>query len=102
MIPSYAFLCGVSGAFVVYCLMYRDSRIKDFVESPGERWPVLIVDLFLFLACGGLVAALGVEPRTSKEAFTAGCAWQGLSGGLVAGIELQALKSQFTRRRGRS
>jgi hypothetical protein len=90
-LPLYAaFGIGTAGAFVVYCLLYRDSRISAVWSSPREKWPILVFDLIIFLICGGLVAAFYAEPTTLKQAFTAGCAWQGLAGSLFAGTELRA------------
>ena len=88
--PFTAFGIGTAGAFVVYCLLYRDSRISAVYNNPREKWPILVVDLVIYLICGGLVATFYAEPTTLKQAFTAGCAWQGLAGSLFAGTELRA------------
>jgi hypothetical protein len=87
-----AFFVGVAGAFVVYCLMYRESRMLTFLADPRRKWPVLVFDLVLYLSCGGLVAAFYAEPKSLREAFIAGCAWQGIAGSLVAGAEMKAYR----------
>jgi len=74
----------------VYCLLYRESRIADFIKSPSKKWPLLVVDLVLYLTCGGLSAAFFGEPKRYKDAFTSGCAWQGIIGSVMAGAELEA------------
>jgi hypothetical protein len=89
-----AFWVGVVGAGVVYYLLYRDTRILEFLNHPKENWRVLCFDLFFFLTCAGALSALWGEPKTMKEAFTTGCTWQGLAGALLAGTELKILKNR--------
>jgi hypothetical protein len=97
--PATAFAVGVAGAFVVYCLLYRGSRISSVLANPRKKWPLLVVDIVIYLICGGLVATFYAEPKTLKEAFTAGCAWQGLAGSLFAGTELKAYKKFASRKK---
>jgi hypothetical protein len=93
------FGCGVAGAFVTYCLIYRETRIRDFTEAPAEHWVVLFVDLFIFLGCGGLLASFMSDPQTStRQAFITGCSWQGILGGILSGAELRAMKKAQTKR----
>ena len=87
-----AFPIGVAGAFVVYYLLYRETRFLAFIQNPRQNWRVLVFDLVVYLVCGGLVTLFLVEPKTAKDAFIGGCAWQGLVGGALAGTELKALK----------
>jgi hypothetical protein len=101
--PAMSFLAkfgsGVAGAFVTYCLIYRETRIKDFTEAPAEHWVVLFVDLFIFLGCGGLLASFMADPQTTtRQAFITGCSWQGILGGILSGAELRAMKKAQTRR----
>jgi hypothetical protein len=91
-----AFGQGVAGSFVAYCLIYRETRLREIAEAPKERWIVLFVDLFIFLCCGGLIASLGIEARNTREAFMAGCSWQGIVGGVFSRVELQAMKKAQT------
>ena len=83
---------GLAGAFVVYCLLYRDTRFKEFIHDPRGKWKLLAFDLVIYLICGGLVTLFVVEPKTPKEAFIGGCGWQGLAGAAIAGTELSALR----------
>jgi hypothetical protein len=92
---SHAFATGVAGAFVVYFVMYRETRLVEVFNDPAGKWRVLVFDLILYLMCGGLVALFWGEPKTLKEAFTTGCAWQGIAGGAMAGVELKALKGRL-------
>jgi hypothetical protein len=89
-----AFGIGVLGALLVYLLLYRDTRLNDFISDPKQRWKILVWDLTLYLLGGGLVSAFLVEPKTAKEAFMGGCTWQGLAGGLMAGTELKAFRER--------
>ena len=92
-LPWYqSFGIGTAGAFVVYCLMYRETRFAEFIENPREHWRVLFFDLVIYLGCGGLLTVFWAEPKTFKEAFTTGCAWQGIAGATFVGTELKALK----------
>ena len=84
MSRAHAFGVGILGALVVYALHYRDTRIADFLEDPARNWKELAFDLVIYFVCGGLVAAYFVEPKSDKEAFMGGAAWEGLAGGLLA------------------
>ena len=86
-----AFGSGVVGAFVVYAMLYRDTRFTQFTEAPFLNWRVLAFDLIVYLLCGGLVTAFWIEPASPREAFMAGCTWQGLVGGVLAGTEMKTL-----------
>ena len=93
--PGYqAFLSGLAGAFVAYALFYRETRFEEFLKSPARKWHVLAFDLGVYLLCGGLVTMFLVEPRTTKEAFIGGLAWQSIAGGIAAGREWRALRKQ--------
>jgi hypothetical protein len=94
-----SFWIGLAGAFVVYVLLYRDSRISEFADNPSQNWRVLVIDLVVYLGCGGLVTVFLVDPHTAKEAFIGGCGWQGLVGGALAGTELKALRKRTVRRK---
>ncbi len=89
------FLSGVAGAFVIYILMYRETRINEFLKNPGEKWMLVIVDFFLFLTAGGLVAMFALSKPTAKEAFIAGISWQGVVGGLFSSLEYTKLREQY-------
>jgi peptidoglycan/LPS O-acetylase OafA/YrhL len=84
----HAFLIGVLGAFVGYMVLYRKTRVDEFLKAPKQNWKILIFDLVVYLVCGGLVTAFLIGPYTPKDAFTGGLAWQGIVGGAVAGSEL--------------
>ena len=85
-----AFLVGMAGAFVVYMLYYRETRIRKVLEKPNRaNLRVLTFDLLVFLICGGLVTLLLISPESSKEAFMSGAGWQGLVGGAMKGIEVK-------------
>lgn len=90
------FLSGVAGAFVIYILMYRDTRIHDFLKNPTENWMMLFIDFFLFLMAGGLVAAFALSKPTTKEAFIAGISWQGVVGGIFSSIEYSKLEKDYS------
>lgn len=90
------FFSGVAGAFVVYILMYRETRIYDFLKNPGENWMMLFVDFFLFLMAGGLVATFALTKPTAKDAFIAGISWQGVVGGLFSSLEYSNLKKDYS------
>jgi branched-subunit amino acid permease len=87
-----AFLIGVLGALLGYLILYRQTRIAEFVKTPGENWKSLLFDLVIYLICGGLVTTFLVLPSSPKEAFTGGLAWQAIAGGAVAGTELATYK----------
>ena len=89
MPKAYAFLIGVLGAFVVYFCIYREQRIALFIKDPKKNWSVFVCDLLGYLVCAGIVTVFLVAPATPKEAFMAGCAWEGLVGGAMAGIDLK-------------
>ena len=92
-LPSWhAFLVGVLGALLGYFILYRETRIAEFVKSPTQNWKALLFDLVIYLVCGGLVTTFLVVPNTPKEAFTGGLAWQAIAGGAVAGTELATYK----------
>jgi hypothetical protein len=84
---------GIVGAFVVYVCLYRESRILLFLKNPRQEWKVFLVDLLLFLICGGAVTAFVVCPESTKEAFMGGATWQGIVGGALAGTELKVKKT---------
>jgi len=90
------FLGGVAGAFVVYILMYRDTRISEFLKNPRGKCMLVIVDFFLFLVAGGLVAMFLLSQPTLKDAFIAGVSWQGVVGGLFSSVEYSKLRDQYT------
>lgn len=89
------FLSGVAGAFVVYILMYRETRIAGFASNPRENWTILFIDLVVFLAAGGLVAMFVLTSPTTKEAFIAGISWQGMVGGVFSGAEMTLLRDKI-------
>lgn len=94
MIWYKSFGAGVAGAFVVYSLLYRNTRFKTlFQKEPGHKWQVLFFDVVVYLLCGALVAMFLTDPLTTKEAFIGGCAWEGLAGGAMAGTELKTLRN---------
>lgn len=82
-----AFFIGMLGAFVIYVALYRDTRIKKFIENPKTNLRVLTFDLLLYMICGGFFSLFFVSPGSSKEAFMAGATWQGAIGGTMKGIE---------------
>lgn len=49
-----SFLIGVAGSFVVYMLMFRDTRIQVVFDDPANNWKTAIFDFVVFLICGGL------------------------------------------------
>lgn len=79
-----AFLVGMCGAFVIYFVRYQNSRLQLVVRDFKKNWWILFSDLIPFSVCGGLVACFLVCPSSPREAFLAGCTWQGF---LVAMIE---------------
>jgi hypothetical protein len=87
-----ASLIGVLGAFVGYIVLYRNTRIDEFLKAPKQNGKILIFDLVVYLICGGLVTAFLIGPYTPTDAFTGGLAWQGIVGGAVAGSELATYK----------
>lgn len=87
-----SFFAGVAGAFVIYLVMYRETRIAEFAKHPGESWNVVFIDIFGFLLAGGLVAMLTLTLPSGAEAFMAGAAWQGLAGGFASGTENSKLR----------
>jgi hypothetical protein len=89
---SHAFFIGVLGALLGYFVLYRDSRIADFVKNPRQNWRLLLFDIVIYLTGGGLVTTYLVVPGSPKEAFTGGLAWQALAGGAIAGTELATYK----------
>jgi hypothetical protein len=77
-IPGHiAFFVGMSGAFVLYFLRYKNSRLKKVVANFNENWKMIIFDLGFFLICGGLVTCFLVCPYSTREAFLVGCTWEG-------------------------
>jgi uncharacterized membrane protein len=90
-----AFLIGVAGAFVVYIFMYRETRIREFAENPGRNWMLVLVDVFLFLLAGGLVAEFALNQPTRVQAFMTGATWQGIVGGMISGIENSTLRGEI-------
>ena len=86
------FAVGIAGAFCVYFVTYRESRIRQVIEHPKENWRVVAFDIVFFLVCGGLVAYFYSNATDVKEAFAAGAGWQGLIGGAVVGNELNIQK----------
>jgi hypothetical protein len=93
-----SFFIGMVGSFVVYMLMFRETRIQVVFDDPANNWKTAVFDFVVFLICGSFVTVFLVEPTTPKQAFIGGCSWQGLVGGLVAGQELR----HATRRRRRT
>lgn len=90
MESSSVFLVGMVGAFVVYMLYYRETRIRKVLEKPTwDNLRVLTFDLFVYLICGGLVTLFLISPESSKEAFMGGATWQGIVGGTIKGIEVK-------------
>jgi len=84
------------GAFVVYFLIYREKRIIKFLKNPKNKWRIFVFDLIGYLICGGLVSCFVIAPPgpdgilpSIKEAFMAGCTWEGVIGGAIAGTELR-------------
>lgn len=90
------FLSGVAGAFVIYILMYRESRIFEFIKNPRDKWMLVVFDFILFLVAGGLVAMFVLSKPTAKEAFIAGVSWQGVVGGVFSSIEYSKLREQYS------
>lgn len=90
--PGYAFFVGMLGAFLGYMILYRKTRIDDFLKAPKQNWKILLFDFGVYLICGGLVTVFMVTPYTPKDAFTGGLAWQGIAGGAFAGAELATYK----------
>jgi membrane associated rhomboid family serine protease len=93
-----AFFFGVLGALLGYFILYRETRIADFVKAPAQHWKTLVSDLVIYLVCGGLVTTFLVVPSSPKEAFTGGLAWQALAGGFIAGAELDKYRKYEERR----
>ena len=96
-----AFALGVAGAFVAYYVLYRNSRIAEFLEDPALNWKTLAFDLTVFLSCGGLVTVFLAQPCTAQGAFMAGCGWLGLIGGLTAGRDLRKVREYTEKRKTR-
>jgi hypothetical protein len=90
--PWHVFFVGILGALLGYFILYRETRIAEFVKAPGQNWKSLLFDLVIYLVCGGLVTTFLVVPGSTKEAFTGGLAWQAIAGGAVAGTELATYK----------
>jgi hypothetical protein len=88
----HAFFVGVLGALLGYFILYRQTRLSDFIKEPGKNWKTLAFDIVIYLLCGGLVTTFLVVPGSPKEAFTGGLAWQAIAGGAVAGTELATYK----------
>lgn len=88
-----AFLYGAAGSFIVYLSMYRGHRFKVFLVNPAREWRVVLFDLLVFLACGGIVTAFVVNPISLREAFMTGATWQGIVGGSFVGTELIMMKT---------
>jgi hypothetical protein len=42
-----SFFIGVAGAFVVYMLMFRDTRIQVVFDDPANHWKTAVFDLVL-------------------------------------------------------
>lgn len=82
-----AFSVGMLGALVIYLMLYRETRIRKFLENPMTNWRVLIFDLVLYIICGGLVTLFLVSPESDKEAFMGGATWQGIIGGAIKSTE---------------
>ena len=95
-----AFFVGVLGALLGYLLLYRETRIAEFVQSPSKNVRVLLCDLIVYLLCGGLVTCFMVVPNTPKEAFIGGLAWQSIAGGVVVGTELATYKKAAASKEG--
>jgi len=75
VLPSLqAFSIGILGALLGYFILYRETRIAEFVKSPSQNWRFLLSDLVIYLVCGGLVTTFLVVPGSPKEAFTGGLA----------------------------
>jgi hypothetical protein len=95
-VPWYqAFGTGVLGALVVYLALYRETRIRTFLREPRKHWNMLVFDLVVYIFCAGCVTLFLVDPKTSKEAFIGGAAWEGVVAGSLAGVELQRLKRRI-------
>lgn len=73
-----AFGIGCAGAFFVYAVKFRAERLKDFLSSPKDNWRVLLFDLILFIAMGGVATAFLMVPKGIKEGFIGGMGWEGL------------------------
>ena len=86
---------GIAGAAVVYIVMYRESRLAAFAQDPAANWKLLVVDVFLFLMAGGLVATFALEDPEPRAVFLAGGTWQGLVGGMMSGSENKELRREM-------
>jgi multisubunit Na+/H+ antiporter MnhB subunit len=75
------------GAFVMYMMVYRETRVMKFFKNPKTNWPIFFFDIFVYLICGGLVTLFFISPSSDKEAFLSGATWQGLMGGALKGVE---------------
>jgi Ni,Fe-hydrogenase I cytochrome b subunit len=82
-----AFFIGMAGAFCIYAMLYRDTRIKKVIENPWTNLRVFIFDLLLFMFCGGLFSLYAVSPSSGIGAFVAGASWQGMVGSVFKGVE---------------
>ena len=90
------FLIGVAGSFVIYLMMYRETRVSEFLKNPAEKWKLVIIDFFLFLTAGGLVATFALTEPTAREAFVAGISWQGVVGGIFTSMENEKLRNDVS------
>lgn len=82
-----AFFVGMLGAFAIYAVLYRDTRIMKVIENPKTNLRVFIFDLVLYMFCGGLFTLIVISPDSPKAAFFGGVAWQGATGGFFKGVE---------------
>ena len=71
------FAWGIAGAFAMYVLVFRGSRIRLVVERPNQNWRMLIWDLGMYLLAGGLFATAMFDSEVpARASFFAGASWE--------------------------
>lgn len=85
-----SFVLGIAGAFTVYLCNFRKTRLEAFLTVESKKAGMikfLIWDCITFVIGGGLATMLFLYPEDYKEAALCGASWQGIVGGLAAGIQ---------------
>ncbi len=93
------FFIGIIGALVGYLANFRTTRLEPLFENPtmNNILKFILSDLFLFIICGGLTVAFGVEPETKRAAFFSGAGWQGIIGSSIVGVDRNIRKTKRSR-----
>ncbi len=67
-----SFFIGAAGSFVVYMLMFRETRIQVVFDDPANNWRTAVFDFVVFLICGAWLQCFWLNLRHRNRPLSEG------------------------------